>query len=344
VIGGRADGLPSDIAPIDNAIPGGMHQEPRIQANVACCAVLRSTPLLSTLQGITEPTAVIHGQRRADRVQAMGMSGWPLPEHVEVSAPLVDWSTEEVMGFLAAENVALPEHYAEITDSLDCWACTASFAEDKGPARAAYMRKAYPQLLDVVLPSVRRIRDAIRSPIDRLDLAIARAGPDQGTDPTFVLQWAPHVDDCIVAALATVIGRTYAETAAVLGVALDPVTGQPHALKGKGITMLSIGGSLLSIGLTGTFILSTAGGGLLDPADMRRHLAGRRAVLAAEALPVGVSADYEGPRELHALAWTGTRLFDCRGPEVQELDIDEVVIVGATIVTEMHAPGRRLAG
>jgi hypothetical protein len=179
--------------------------------------------------------------------------------------------------------------------------------------------------------------DAIRSPIDRLDLAIAQAGPDQDADPTFVLQWAPQADDCVVAALATVIGRTYAETAAALGVDLDPVTGQPHALKGKGITMSSIGRPLLSIGMTATFILSTAGGGLLGPADMRRHLVGRRAVLAAEALPVGVDADYDGPRELHALAWTGTRLFDCRGPEVRALNIDEVATLGATIVIELQA-------
>lgn len=60
-------------------------------------------------------------------------------------------------------------------------------------------------------------------------------------DPRIVLQWSPPADDCLLAALATGINRTYDETAALLDIALDPVTGQPKEFEGSGLTMVNIG-------------------------------------------------------------------------------------------------------
>ncbi|RYE73194.1 MAG: hypothetical protein EOO81_01240 [Oxalobacteraceae bacterium] len=272
--------------------------------------------------------AVIHGQRHEDQAPLLGMSGWTLPPVVEVAAPLADWSSEEVIRLLSAENVALPEHYTDIADSLDCWTCPAAFGEGKGSARAAYMRKAYPQLLDAVMPGVRRTLDAVRASLEGLELAIDRAGPDRDADPAFVMQWAPLADDCMVAALATVLGRSYAETATILGVPLDPATGQPTVLKDKGLTLADFGGPMLSISLSATTIVSTAAGGTLEQVNVRRHLTGRPAVLGVE-----VDKDDGSEHELHALAWTGTRLFDCRGPKVRELRIEDVTILAATVIT-----------
>lgn len=217
-----------------------------------------------------------------------------------------------------------------LPDSLDCWACPAAFGEERGPARAAYMRKVYPQHLAAIMPGVRRTRDAVRISLEGLELAIDRAGPDRDADPAFVMQWAPLADDCMVAALATVLGRSYAETATILGVPLDPATGQPTVLKGKGLTLADLGGPMLSIRLSATTIVSTAAGGTLEQAEIRRYLAGHAAVFG-----VRVARDNDSGHELHALAWTGTRLFDCRGPQVRELNIEDVAILAATILSPL---------
>lgn len=78
-----------------------------------------------------------------------------------------------------------------------------------------------------------------------------------------------------------------------------------------------------------TLIVSTAAGGTLEQADMRQHLTGRPAVLG-----VKVDKDDGSGRELHALAWTGTRLFDCRGPKVRELDMELQEILAAAVITK----------
>lgn len=72
--------------------------------------------------------------------------------------------------------------------------------------------------------------------------------------------------------------------------------------------------------------MSTAAGGLIAPAAMHQYLEGRSAV-------VGIEVEHEGGRDLHALAWTGSQLFDCRGPEVLELDIIRTSILGAAVIT-----------
>jgi hypothetical protein len=86
---------------------------------------------------------LIHGVRAGDGA-AISTAFGPC----EVLAPLWDWTEAEVFAEIEAQGIELPEHYNEVTSSLDCWNCTAEVS----PARFAWMRRRYPKLADALAP------------------------------------------------------------------------------------------------------------------------------------------------------------------------------------------------
>ncbi|RIY03507.1 hypothetical protein D3218_01745 [Aureimonas flava] len=328
----KANGLPSNVVPIPNALGGGLHAEPKLQAWPACCGALRSAPMLDMLQAETAPVAVIHGQRHEDRTPGLGMSGWPVPECVEVVAPLADWSRADVLAFLEHEGVDLPAHYADVPDSLDCWLCPSAFGEAKGPARAAYMRKAYPEMLEVVMPGVRRTREAVAAVVGTIGMSVESAQPPRD-ELRPVAQHPDRLGDCVIAALATILGRTYPETATLLGFPCDPATGHPVGLHKAGVPITMLAAPLLAAGIPSTIIVSdefaarvgdVPGVGLARD-RLHQMLRGRRAVVMIE-------ERHDDGFEMHALGWVGDRLYDCRPPAPNERPIDGVEILAAVVM------------
>lgn len=325
------DGLPTWLPPVANAMPAGEHKEPKLQSWLGCCQRVRAAPLFHFVAGQVEPAAFLHGQRHQDGAPGNGMSGWQRPASVDILAPLADWSTAEVMAYAKAEGIELPEHYAEIPDGLDCSICPAALGEHHGPQRVAYMARRYPELLRALLPGVRRSCGAARLALDAMERSVNAADAlAAGRSTPAVLQSDPDGGDCAVAALATALDRTYAEAAALLGLSIDPVTGATGSLKGRGLDMLTIAGRLLRVGIAATPVLvaeGAASSGRLDADAVRALLPGRRALVI-------VTDERNGSAEHHALAWTGSRLIDCRGPAARELRLPETPIIAALVLTE----------
>lgn len=297
-------GLPTDLLSVSHALPGEAAQAPRLQTWAGCCWENRSKPLTEYLRALEEPAVVIHGQRSEDRAPGLGLSAWRAPG-VTVCAPLADWTTADVLAYADAHGVALPAHYGEVADSLDCWCCPAPFAEAKGAARAAFMRRRYPTLAAIVLPGLRTICGVVDAARSHASASLALLAPPEDC----VRQRSD--DDCAIAAAATVTGRSYEETAAAFGFpcASEGVAPLPP---GRGLHLLEVSTALLRLGMAGSIVSvndvattdadspSSFGVSLVE---LRQMLTGRRAIVVGRERPGG---------RLHAFAWDGGQAIDCR--------------------------------
>src|SRR5581483_551154 len=136
----RNVGLPTRIIPFVNTRIGTLvAREPRDRLRLAdpgpCCAELRIKPV-EDYRIANDVTLLIHGQKRADG-QASAFYTSP-----EALAPLWGWTDEDVIAYIGAHGIALPEQYtAGEIDSLECWNCTVAL----DPARLRWMRERYPE-------------------------------------------------------------------------------------------------------------------------------------------------------------------------------------------------------
>jgi 3'-phosphoadenosine 5'-phosphosulfate sulfotransferase (PAPS reductase)/FAD synthetase len=336
----RAFGLPSEILTVENAMPGGCHQEPKMQAWVSCCHSLRTAPMLTFINGLSSPAGLIHGQRHEDRTPNLGLSGAPgaWRDGVDVIAPLADWATEDVMTYVREHALTLPEQYRKTSGSLECWVCPANLATED-TSYADYMAKEYPDLLAMVLPGARRIEQAVRAATDRYKDIIKRAEPKPATDDHFVPQRTDGAGDCAIASLATVLGQSYEYTAALLGFPCDVATGLPSLPAGRGINFTEMGAPLLSIGYSTTILMAKEnpeaeayGDRMRLPASeaIKGLIRGRSAVVMVRIyLP-------NGECELHGLAWKNGRLIDCnRGHmDLPDIDLQDVEVLGALVIAQ----------
>jgi 3'-phosphoadenosine 5'-phosphosulfate sulfotransferase (PAPS reductase)/FAD synthetase len=149
-------GLPSRVVPIFNT-PVGTHAErtprnrPLLTDWVSCCAALRSQPIEPYLFA-TGITLMIHGQRKGDNV-AMNLPA----SAAEAIAPLWGWSDAQVKDYIQDHDLRLPDHYAEVSDSLECWSCTADYT----PNRYKYMARSHPNLFKKLVPMLDIVHSAV---------------------------------------------------------------------------------------------------------------------------------------------------------------------------------------
>lgn len=328
----RANGLPAEVLPIGNALPGGCHTGERLQSWTACCEANRNRPAFDFVSGLSGPVTLLHGQRLEDRSPGNGMSGWPFSSNVSVEALLADWMEDDVFVFHSMRRVRLPDHYLEVPDSLDCWSCPAMFLTKAAPQRIDYMARRYPRELAMVLPGVRRVRAAAAEAMSQLDLMIDRAAPSPSREPIVVPQRNAEVGDCVIASLATVADRSYEEVAALLGFPCDAETGFPRMPPGRGVSMLEIGPVLLPLGLSSTLLIARDSshasgysmGPLLSSDGIKTAIQGHAAVVT-----------FDGPDGSHALAWKDGVLHDCR-PPVRRLRLEDVHIDAAVIISRIE--------
>ena len=154
-------GPPADCVPL-RASPFGrwamQSDEPEIQSALECCHVNLWEPMRKAVKA-SGAKLVIRGQRRGDKDKSPLRSG-SVVDGVEYWFPLEDWSDGDVLAFLNAKGVKLPDHYAYVNSSLDCWSCTAY--RDHVVGRMRYMKARHPELHARVVPLLARIKDGIQ--------------------------------------------------------------------------------------------------------------------------------------------------------------------------------------
>jgi len=207
----KSQGLPARVLPVANAMPFGAHVEPKIQPWILCCKALRSEPIERFLAAsAARPSYFVHGQRRKDFAAGHSIASEmiALPQGVRSLAPLWGWGRGDVANYVQENGLTLPGQYSRIADSLECWACTGEHTRE----RSAYMRDEYPELLATVLPGIRRVQSAVVAALQKLEDAMETA---TDAEPPIVIQRGGG--DCVVATIATLIGRPYEAVATLLG-------------------------------------------------------------------------------------------------------------------------------
>lgn len=119
------EGIPSEIVPIDWTRSGQLVAGAKpvmIQSYLGCCWDNISWPLIARAKELGVTTLVV-GQRQEDARKApVGMVS--TIEGMERLQPINDWSTADVLAYLATK-MEIPPHYALKHSSLDCYDCPA---------------------------------------------------------------------------------------------------------------------------------------------------------------------------------------------------------------------------
>lgn len=142
------EGLPVDLVPVESAIP--------LQSYIACCSAMLWQPMDAAVKA-SGAGVVLRGAKAADA--RVGMRGAEFAaDGIVYRQPLWDWSDADVLAFLAAEGVDLPEHYAAgVPDSLDCHLCTAHLAHG-GAEKMRFMKARTPDLWAELAPRLAAVK------------------------------------------------------------------------------------------------------------------------------------------------------------------------------------------
>lgn len=155
----EAHGYPADVVPIRSTLLGQMVHGKRvsIQSFMDCCHANLWSPTSEAVRAMGFDV-VIRGQRNADGHKSPIRSG-DVVDGITYWFPLENWSELDVLDFLKAEDIDLPEHYQYFNSSLDCWSCTAY--ADSGKMR--YMKEKHPELWEKLRPRFKAIAYAVES-------------------------------------------------------------------------------------------------------------------------------------------------------------------------------------
>ena len=165
------NGYPVDLLPTWNArevMPYVGESRVRLQAFLACCFRNVMAPMQARMieDGVT---LVIRGQRTQEAAKSTVRSG-AVDAGVEYLFPIEDWSGEDVRAYLADKPISLPENYADMDTSLDCWSCTAYLKDNIGKRR--YMKRRHPEMYRVVSERLAVISRETQREVDNLTLAM----------------------------------------------------------------------------------------------------------------------------------------------------------------------------
>lgn len=135
----EANGLPSDLVPIDHTTLGQTLTRPKevkVQSYLGCCYENITAPLVAKTRELGL-TVVIRGQRKeeAHRAEEGTFDGLTFVH------PIRDWTAQDVLQFLK-DRMKLPDHFALEHSSMDCYDCTAFAGQSKD--RVLYMKDRHP--------------------------------------------------------------------------------------------------------------------------------------------------------------------------------------------------------
>lgn len=160
----EAFGWPVDVLPVRRSLAGtyGAGPAPMLfQPYTDCCARSMWQPMADFLR-LSGHSLVITGQRKEESLRNRSRdSTLQQVENVTYFQPLNDWTSEDVLQFLARKGLELPPFYAEGAESsADCWNCTAYLDHNQG--RLAYMKKADPDAYQQVAVVLFHLEEQIR--------------------------------------------------------------------------------------------------------------------------------------------------------------------------------------
>ena len=138
-----ANGWPSDVVPQRHTVDGNLvfgKTEFIVQTRLDCCFRSLMAPMYQAMldDGVT---LCIRGKRREEKDRTGLENGYVSEEGVELCFPIMEWSNGDVVRYLEAEGVPLPDSYSYAGHSLDCMDCTAWWGE----GMSKYLEARHPQ-------------------------------------------------------------------------------------------------------------------------------------------------------------------------------------------------------
>lgn len=160
-----ANGIPSDIVPINYTIDGMIisgKKDVLIQSYLNCCMSNITLPLLDAMKkrGITQ---LIKGQRNDEAFKGDSRHGMVL-DGVEYIQPIDNWTSKQVLDFVATQRGQLPEHFSLKHTSLDCYDCT-GFMKDSQD-RVEWTKINHPDLYDKYAINMSKLKGIIIPIVD----------------------------------------------------------------------------------------------------------------------------------------------------------------------------------
>lgn len=163
------NGFPSDVVPLRYSPLGRQtvkSAEPfKIQSAFECCASNLWRPLEGAMKLLGIKT-IIRGQRKDEEYSNAFVSDGTVIDGIEYKMPLENWTREQVLDYLAANKVKLPDYYQSETASRGCWDCTAYLSD-----YVQRIRNLPADKRAVVDDRLAQIKEAVRqemAPIDAL--------------------------------------------------------------------------------------------------------------------------------------------------------------------------------
>lgn len=167
----KREGLPSDIVPIESVIETQWMRRDKapqlVQSYFRCCSAMIFEPMRRAVVESGVKT-VLRGSKKCD--SRVGVGNGHVEDGITYLSPLWDWTDANVYAYLENEGVALPKHYADVPDSLDCWLCTGHLLRH-GAAKAKWTKENCPDLWPELSRRLGAVREAIDS--ERAKLASA---------------------------------------------------------------------------------------------------------------------------------------------------------------------------
>ena len=163
----NANGLPSDIVPIDWTVMGqaiSSKKQVTIQSYLQCCFENITGPLLRKTKALGA-TTVIKGQRLDESHRSTAKSG-DVADGITFIHPIENWTREGVMTYLSGQ-MDVPEHFKLDHSSMDCYDCTAFAAHSVD--RAEFMRAEHPSLYEQYIQNIGLVMDAIAKPFSHYE-------------------------------------------------------------------------------------------------------------------------------------------------------------------------------
>lgn len=158
----KAMGAPADMVPVDYTEEMQsmlrFRKQPLIQSRMLCCSVNLWTPVHRFIES-TGIKRVYRGAKACDDKRGIG----PRTSigDIVIEAPLWDWDDAKVFNFLQVCDATLPEHYAKVNTSFDCYCCSAYLTDAGASGRIAYTKKHYPDLYPVLEQNIESVSEAI---------------------------------------------------------------------------------------------------------------------------------------------------------------------------------------
>jgi len=160
-----ANGIPSDIVPINNTLDGEIvsgKKDVLIQSYLNCCLENITDPLINAIKkrGITQ---IIKGQRNDESFKGESRHGVTLYgiEHIQ---PIENWTSKQVLDFVATQRGQLPDHFKLNHTSLDCYDCT-GFMKDSAD-RVEWTKVNHPELYDKYALNMSKLKGTIIPLVD----------------------------------------------------------------------------------------------------------------------------------------------------------------------------------